>query len=110
MSEIVLTDQNFSEEVLKNEKIVLIDFWAVWCIPCQMITPIVQEIADEFGEKIKVGKLNIDENRSIATNFEVNAIPTLILFKNGKIVQRFVGVQPKGVITEAINSAIKNEN
>jgi len=79
-------------------------------MPCQMITPIIQEIADEFGEKIKIGKLNVDENPLISNTFSVDAIPTLILFKNGKIVQKFIGVQPKEVITEIINSVIKNRN
>jgi len=110
MSDLVLTDKNFSEEVFKSQKPVLVDFWAEWCMPCQMITPIIQEIADEFGEKIKIGKLNVDENPLISTTFSVDAIPTLILFKNGKIVQKFIGVQPKEVITEIINSVIKNRN
>jgi len=110
MSDLVLTDKNFSEEVFKSQKPVLVDFWAEWCMPCQMITPIIQEIADEFGEKIKIGKLNVDENPLISNTFSVDAIPTLILFKNGKIVQKFIGVQPKEVITEIINSVIKNRN
>jgi len=110
MSDLILTDKNFSEEVFKSQKPVLVDFWAEWCMPCQMITPIIQEIADEFGEKIKIGKLNVDENPLISTTFSVDAIPTLILFKNGKIVQKFIGVQPKEVITEIINSVIKNRN
>jgi len=110
MSDLILTDKNFSEEVFKSQKPVLVDFWAEWCMPCQMITPIIQEIADEFGEKIKIGKLNVDENPLISNTFSVDAIPTLILFKNGKIVQKFIGVQPKEVITEIINSVIKNRN
>ncbi|MCD6148312.1 thioredoxin, partial [bacterium] len=92
MSDLILTDQNFSGEVLNSPKPVLVDFWAEWCMPCQMIAPILQEIAEEFGEKIKIGKLNIDKNPLISTTFSVDAIPTLILFKNGKIIQRFTGV------------------
>jgi len=106
---IIITDKNFSEDVLKSQKPVLVDFWAEWCMPCQMITPIIQEIADEFGEKIKIGKLNVDENPLISTTFSVDAIPTIILFKNGKIVQRFIGVQPKEIIVGIINSIIENE-
>jgi len=107
MSDLIFTDKNFSEEVLKNQQLILVDFWAEWCMPCQMITPIVQEIANEFGEKIKVGKLNVDENPLISATFSVDAIPTLILFKNGKIIQKFVGVQPKEIIAEVINSVIE---
>jgi len=108
MSNLIITDKNFSEEVLKSQKLVLVDFWAEWCTPCQMIAPVVQEISNEFNEKIKVGKLNVDENPLISTTFSINAIPALILFKNGKIVQKFIGVQPKEIITEAINSILEN--
>lgn len=110
MSDLILTDKNFSEEVLKCPKPILVDFWAEWCMPCKMIVPILQEIADELGEKISIGKVNVDENPSISATFSVDAIPTLILFKNGKVVQRFTGVQPKEVIVQALNSAIENEN
>jgi len=106
----VITDENFSEEVSKSQKPVLVDFWAEWCIPCQMITPIIQEINNEFGEKIKVGKLDVDKNPLISAAFSVDAIPTLILFKNGKIFQRFIGVQPKETIIKAINSIIENKD
>ena len=107
---LIITDENFSEEVSNSQKPVLVDFWAEWCMPCQMITPIIQEIDNEFGEKIKVGKLNIDENPLISATFSLDAIPTLILFKNGKIFQRFIGVQPKETIVEAINSIIENKD
>ena len=109
MSDLILTDKNFSEEVFKSQKPVLVDFWAEWCVPCQMISPILQEIVDEFGEKIKIGKIDVDKNPLISATFSIDAIPALILFKNGKIVQRFIGVQPKEVITETINSIIENE-
>ena len=109
MSDLILTDKNFSEEVFKSQKPVLVDFWAEWCVPCQMISPILQEIADEFGEKIKIGKIDVDKNPLISATFSIDAIPALILFKNGKIVQRFIGVQPKEIITETINSIIENE-
>jgi len=109
MSDLILTDENFPEEVFKSQKPVLVDFWAKWCMPCQMISPILQEITDEFGEKIKIGKIDVDKNPLISATFSIDAIPALILFKNGKIVQKFIGVQPKEIITEAINSIIENE-
>jgi thioredoxin 1 len=109
MPDLILTDKNFSEEVFKNQKLVLVDFWAEWCIPCQMITPILQEIIDKFDGKIRIGKLDVDKNPLISTVFSIDRIPALILFNNGKIVQRFIGVQPKEVITEAIDSIIENE-
>jgi len=109
MLDLILTDKNFSEEVFKNQKLVLVDFWAEWCIPCQMITPILQEIIDKFDGKIRIGKLDVDKNPLISTVFSIDRIPALILFNNGKIVQRFIGVQPKEVITEAIDSIIENE-
>lgn len=105
MPDLILTDQNFSEEISKKEKLILVDFWAEWCMPCQMIAPILQEIAEEFGEKIKIGKLNVDKNPLISATFSIDAIPALILFKNGKVVQRFKGLQPKEVIREAVKFA-----
>ncbi|MCK4520321.1 thioredoxin [Candidatus Parcubacteria bacterium] len=110
MSDLILTDKNFSEEVFKSQKPVLVDFWAEWCVPCQMISPILQEIVDEFGEKIKIGKIDVDKNPLISATFSIDAIPALILFKNGKIVQRFIGVQPKEIITEAVESVIEKES
>jgi len=109
MSDLILTDQNFSEEVLKSQKPILVDFWAEWCMPCQMIAPILQEIAEEFGEQIRIGKLDVDKNPLISATFSIDAIPALILFKNGKTAQRFRGVQAKQVIEEAIKSVIKEE-
>ncbi|MCK4265072.1 thioredoxin [Candidatus Babeliales bacterium] len=109
-TELILTNQNFSEEVLESNQPVLVDFWAAGCIPCQMVTPIIKDIANEFDGKIKVGKLNIDQNPSIATTFEIEAIPTLILFHNKKIFQKFIGVQPKKLIIEAINLTLTNKN
>lgn len=106
---LTLTDQNFSEEVLKSQKPILVDFWAEWCMPCQMIAPILQEIAEELGEKIKIGKLDVDKNHLISANFSIDAIPALILFKEGKVMQRFVGVQSKEIIKEAIDSVIEKK-
>ncbi|MCX6767071.1 MAG: thioredoxin [Candidatus Moranbacteria bacterium] len=93
--EMQFTDQNFEAEVLKSEKPVLVDFWAAWCGPCQMMGPIVEELAEEVKDKYKVGKMNVDENRETAAKFEIMSIPTLIIFKDGKVAKQFVGVQAK---------------
>ena len=89
------SDQNFEQEVLKSEKPVLVDFWAAWCGPCQMMGPIIDELSEEMKDKIKIGKLNVDENRETATNYNVMSIPTLIIFKEGKVVKQLVGAQNK---------------
>ncbi len=89
------TDQNFEAEVLKSEKPVLVDFWAAWCGPCQMMGPIIEELAKEMGNKYKVGKLNVDENRETVARYGIMSIPTLMIFKNGKPVKQLVGVQAK---------------
>ncbi|MBN2198118.1 thioredoxin [Candidatus Wolfebacteria bacterium] len=108
MSNLILTDENFSEKVLKSQKPILVDFWAEWCMPCQMIAPILQEIAEKFNEKIIIGKLDVDKNPSISNMFSIDAIPALFLFKDGKIIQKFIGVQPKQVIEKAIEVAIED--
>ena len=97
------TDQNFEQEVLKSEKPVLVDFWAAWCGPCQMMGPIVDELAEEMKDKVKIGKLNVDENRETATNYSVMSIPTLIIFKDGKVVKQLVGVQNKDNLKEELD-------
>jgi thioredoxin 1 len=95
MSVITINKNNFEEEVLKSEKIVLIDFWASWCGPCRMMSPVIDEIAEEMGENIKVGKINIDEEKELAIKYDVMSIPTFIVFKNGNEAGRSVGVQDK---------------
>ena len=102
MSEVVLTDQNFGDEVLKDKGVVLVDFWASWCGPCLMVGPIVEEIAKDFEGKAKVGKLNVDENPQTAGQYGVMSIPTLIIFKNGEAKETFVGVQPKEILSEKL--------
>ncbi|MBI5574125.1 MAG: thioredoxin [Elusimicrobia bacterium] len=106
MSEIVLTDVNFNDEVLKSTVPVLVDFWAVWCGPCQMIAPVIEEIAKEFDGKIKVGKLNVDENPEKSSEFGVSAIPTLLIFKDGKVVKKIVGFSGKPKLVAEINSVL----
>lgn len=106
IKEIILNDQNFTEEVLKSKQPVLVDFWAEWCMPCKMIAPVLQEIAEEFDGKIKVAKINIDKAPLTADKFKVEAIPSLILFKSGEVVEKIVGVQPKEIIVKEINKIL----
>lgn len=103
MSVINLDSKNFEKEVLNSEVPVLIDFWATWCGPCRMMAPVVEEIANEVGEKAKVCKLNIDENKEIAEKYDVMSIPTFIIIKNGKVAATTVGVQPKENIIKLLN-------
>ena len=98
-----ITNQNFEEKVLGETKPVLIDFWAAWCGPCKMMSPIVDEIAEELGERAVVGKVNVDEEGELAAQFGIMSIPTLIIFKEGKPVKTFVGVQDKEIIISAMN-------
>ena len=94
---LTITNQNFEQEVLKSDKKVLVDFWASWCGPCRMLSPIIDEVA-KSTDKVKVGKVNVDEESDLATKFAVMSIPTLILFENGKPVKQIVGVQSKDAI------------
>lgn len=104
--DINITDQNFEQEVLKAEGIILVDFWAPWCGPCQMMGPIVEEIAKEYEGKIKVYKLNVDENPKTASNYEILSIPTLKFFKGGEIVDDMTGLKPKDFLVEKINNLL----
>src|SRR5882757_8743317 len=100
-----LTEQNFDSEVLRSDKPVLVDFWAEWCGPCKMLTPIIEELAKEFKNKVKIVKVNIDQNPSVPSTIGVRSIPTMIIYKNGKVVDTKVGVLPKNAIVEWINSS-----
>lgn len=95
MSVITLNEKNFEEEVLKSDKIVLIDFWASWCGPCRMMSPVVDEIAEEMNNTVKVCKVNIDEEQNLAVKYNVMSIPTFVALKNGKEIGRSIGVQDK---------------
>lgn len=100
--EVKINESNFKEEVLNSTKPVLVDFWATWCGPCRMLSPIIEEIAAEKSETLKVGKVNVDEEPALATQFGITSIPMLALFKNGKVVRTSVGYQPKEEILKFI--------
>ncbi len=99
------TDSNFQNEVLDSNDPVLVDFWAPWCGPCRMIAPLVEELATEYKGTVKIGKINIDDSPSAATQYGVSSIPTLMIFKGGEVVDRFVGVQPKSRLQAALEAA-----
>ena len=92
---VVLTDQNFDQEVLKSPQPILVDFWAEWCGPCKMIAPALDELATEFAGRARIGKVNIDEHQSLAAKYGIRAIPTLLLFKGGEVVEQMVGAKGK---------------
>ena len=98
----VITSENFEQEVLKAEKTVLVDFWAEWCGPCRMLSPVVDQVAEEMGDQIIVGKVNVDEQPALAQKFNIMSIPTLLVFKNGSVVQTSVGVRPKQEIVNLV--------
>lgn len=97
------SDTNFDQEVLKSDKVVLVDFWATWCAPCRMIAPTVEAIADEYASRAKVGKLNVDENLAVTGRYNIRGIPTLLLFKNGQIQEQVVGATSKEAITKLLD-------
>lgn len=101
----VFTDDNFDEQVLGSDKLAIVDFWAEWCAPCRMIAPIIEELAGEYADKVKVGKLNVDENSKTATKYGIRSIPTLLFFKNGEILKQVVGVRSKAELKEIIDGA-----
>ena len=100
-----LTDSNFEAEVIKSDKPVLVDFWAEWCMPCKMLTPTIEKLAGEFQGRIKVGKMDTDQNPDIPGSLGISSIPTVILFQGGKEVSRLVGVQPEARFKDALSRA-----
>lgn len=104
--EITITDANFEQEVLKSDKPVLVDFWAEWCGPCKMVSPAVSQIAEEMKDHLKVGKLNVDENPKSTQNYQVFSIPSLKVFKDGKILGEMVGAMPKAAIEQKLKNIL----
>ena len=102
MAEIILTKENFESEVLNSDIPVLVDFWASWCGPCMMLSPVISEIAEELNGTVKVGKVNVDDEQELAMKYKVASIPTLLLFKNGKLEKTSVGFMPKNAILETL--------
>jgi len=92
---VTLTQENFAGEVLQSPTPVLVDFWAEWCGPCKMIAPVLNELADEYGSKVKIGKVNIDEHQGLAAEYGIRAIPTLLVFQNGQVAEQLVGARSK---------------
>jgi len=101
-----LTLENFNSEVIESDTPVLVDFWAEWCGPCRVIAPVVDEIATEYLQKVKVGKLNVDNHNQVASQYGVRSIPALLIFKNGAVANQIVGAVPKNKITEILDSVI----
>lgn len=97
-----ITTENFAEEVLNSSVPVLVDFWAAWCTPCKMMAPVIEKIGEEMGDRVKVCKVNIDENEALATKYKVMSIPTFLVFQNGNVVANTVGVQDKNDIIELL--------
>jgi len=106
MSEITLTESNFEEEVLKSDKPVLVDFWASWCGPCRMVGPAVAKLAENFEGKMKVGKINVDEQNKLASQYSVVSIPTLMIFKDGKVISQRLGAASYGTLEAYVNQNI----
>ena len=101
-----LTDSNFEAEVLKSDQPVLVDFWAEWCQPCRMLTPTIEEIANDYNGKARVGKVDTDSNRDISVKYGISSIPTVILFKNGEVATKFVGLQSKDKFAAALDALL----
>ncbi len=105
---IELTDSNFEEKVIKSDKPVLVDFWAEWCGPCRMVGPIVEELSKEYEGKAVIGKVDVDSNPKISMDYGVRNIPTLLVFKNGQIVDKQVGAVPKSVLAQKLDAQLSN--
>ncbi len=102
---VTATESNFKEEVLSSAQPVLVDFWAEWCGPCKMIAPVLDELATEYGGKVKIAKVNIDENQNLAAQYRVTAIPTLLVFKSGQVLEQMVGMKSKRDLKASLDKA-----
>lgn len=102
MKPITFTDDNFENEVLKADSLVIVDFWAAWCGPCKMIAPVIEELANDYEGKVKVGKLDVDENQQAAVKYGVRSIPTVLFLKGGQVVDTIIGAVPKAAFVEKI--------
>ena len=102
MAELTITQQNFEQEVLLSKEPVLVDFWATWCGPCRMLAPVIEEIANEYAGKVKVGKVNVDDERELALEYGVSSIPTVMVFQNGEVKETSVGYRPKEEIEQLL--------
>ena len=102
MAELTITQQNFEQEVLLAKEPVLVDFWATWCGPCRMLAPVIEEIANEYAGKVKVGKVNVDDERELALEYGVSSIPTVMVFQNGEVKETSVGYRPKEEIEQLL--------
>ena len=108
MAEVTLTDNTFEQEVLKSDIPVMVDFWAEWCQPCKIISPLVEELGHEYEGKIKVGKMNVDEHPNTPATYGIMSIPTIIIFKNGKPAETLIGLQPKENFKKSIDAALSS--
>ncbi len=109
MSEIILTDENFEEEIKKANKLILVDFWATWCSPCLVLSPILEKLAQDYEDKISLAKVNVDETPQTAQKFGINQIPTVVLFKDGKPVSGFIGARPEPIVKEWLDGVLEKE-
>lgn len=106
-SYVVLTDHNFQQEVIENPRPVLVDFWATWCGPCQLMNPVIQDLAKEYEGQVTVGKVNVDEQPHTAAHYGIQSIPTIKVFNNGQIVDQVIGAVPKKVLVEKLKGVLK---
>ncbi len=100
------TDQNFKSEIIDSDKVALVDFWAAWCGPCQMLGPVIEQLAADYEGKAVIAKLNVDENPNTAAEYGIRSIPTMLVFKNGEVVDQMVGALPKNMIAEKIDAQL----
>lgn len=108
MKEVTINKSNFEKEILNSDKPVLLDFWAGWCGPCKMLSPVLSEIAEEYSDTVKIAKVNVDEETELAMNFRVSSIPMLVLFKDGKVISTSVGYRPKNEIVNELKKSLTN--